>query len=100
VAKRQFKPSHSVGFSVKVGEKKYIKGPMSGLFGNDGKGPILKGTFKGEYLTKLKEFITKAEAKDLAVSVAIFKQTAKKEDNGDDWGDSHGGDDKGEDFEL
>jgi hypothetical protein len=83
------KPTHVLAFSAKKANGEWGKGPTLNLFAGTGK-VIYKGsTGKPEYLKKLKAFIDAVDAKDLSLSVSVFKSTFdgsdKKETKKDDF---------------
>lgn len=106
MAKGKQKPSHAIFFSAKVGEKKYVKGPVTGLFkAEDDGGPLFRATIKGEYLEKLAKFLKTAAAKDYPVGVAVFKSkfgaaNGKKKSEEDDDGFPSEAEENEDEFKL
>jgi hypothetical protein len=99
------RPSHFIGLSVTIRKGKYKQGPVVGLWENDGKGPIMRGSAKEEYLEKVSSFIRKAVQNEQAVSFAVFEskgggkrsrhdEDEEEDDEDDDWGLDDEDDDK------
>ena len=77
------RPNFSLSFSARIKKGKYKQGPYVGLWDADGK-VIARGSVKEKYLTDLVEFLTKAEEKEFAVGVSLFKNSKKRDEEDDD----------------
>jgi hypothetical protein len=101
--KKSFKgkrPQYSISTSVAVRKGKYVQGPSFGLWDNDGKGPMARGSVKEDYLGELISFLRKAEKNEQSVSFALFKNKLKKsrdEDDDDDEDEDEDEEDEKED---
>ena len=96
MAKFNKRPQYSISSSVAIRKGKYKQGPSFGLWINDGKGPMARGSVKENYLEELAAFLSKAAKNDLSVSFSLFKNKKKVEDDDEEEDDEEDEEEKDE----